>query len=60
MLSGKSFSQKKRIKFILRRIILPLLLIYIGVGMIATIRNMSIKNKEYAAVLLSDYANLGI
>ncbi len=36
--------------------ILPLLLIYIGVGMIATIRNMSIKNHEYAAVLLSDYA----
>lgn len=36
--------------------ILPLLLIYIGVGMIATIRNMSIKNKEYAAILLSDYA----
>jgi len=40
----------------LRRIILPLLLIYIGVGMIATIRNMSIKNNEYAAILLSDYA----
>jgi hypothetical protein len=56
MLSGKMFFTKKRIKFILRRIILPLLLIYIGVGMIATIRNMSIKNKEYAAILLSDYA----
>jgi hypothetical protein len=38
--------------------ILPLLLIYIGVGIIATIRNMSIKNNEYAAVLLSDYAIL--
>ena len=36
--------------------ILPLLLIYIGVGMIAAIRNMSIKNNEYAAILLSDYA----
>ena len=56
MLFGKRFFTKKRIKFILRRIILPLLLIYIGVGMIATIRNMSIKNTEYAAILLSDYA----
>ena len=56
MLSEKRFFTKKRIKFILRRIILPLLLIYIGVGMIATIRNMSIKNNEYAAILLSDYA----
>ena len=56
MLSGKRFFTKKRIQFILRRIILPLLLIYIGVGMIATIRNMSIKNNEYAAILLSDYA----
>jgi len=56
MLSGKRFFTKKRIKFILRRIILPLLLIYIGVGMMATIRNMSIKNKEYAVILLSDYA----
>ena len=56
MFSGKRFFTKIRIKFILRRIIFPLLLIYIGVGMIATIRNMSIKNHEYAAVLLSDYA----
>ena len=56
MLFGKRFFTKKRIKFILRRIILPLLLIYIGMGMIATIRNMSIKNNEYAAILLSDYA----
>jgi len=56
MLSGKGFFTKKRIKFILRWMILPLLLIYIGVGMITTIRNMSIKNNEYAAILLSDYA----
>ena len=56
MLSGKRFFTKERIKFILSRIILPLLLIYIGVGTVATIRNMSIKNNEYAAVLLSDYA----
>jgi hypothetical protein len=56
MFSGKRFFTKKRIKFILRWMILPFLLIYIGVGTIATIRNMSIKNKEYAAILLSDYA----
>ena len=56
MLSGKSFFTKKRIKFILRWIALPFLLIYVGVGMIATVRNMTIKNKEYAAILLSDYA----
>jgi hypothetical protein len=56
MLSKKRFFTRKRIKFILRRILLPFLLIYIGVGMIATIRNMSIKNHEYAAILLSDYA----
>ncbi len=40
----------------MRRILLPLFLIYIGVGMIATIRNISVKNHEYAAILLSDYA----
>ncbi len=56
MFSGKRFFTKKRIKFILRSIILPLFLIYVGVGMIATIRNMSIKNDAYAAILLSDYA----
>jgi hypothetical protein len=56
MLSGKSFFTKKRTQFILRKIILPLLLIYVGMGTIATIRNISIKNKEYAAILLSDYA----
>jgi hypothetical protein len=56
MLSKKRFFTKKRITFILRKILLPLLLIYIGVGMIATIRNMSVKNHEYAAILLSDYA----
>ncbi len=56
MLSGKPFFTKKRIKFILRRIILPLFIIYIGVAIIATIRDTRIKNDEYAAVLLSDYA----
>src|SRR3972149_692953 len=56
MFSGKRFFTKKRIKFILRRMILPILFIYIGVGTIATVRNMSIKNNAYAAILLSDYA----
>ncbi len=56
MLSGKPFFTKERIRFLFRRIILPLLLIYICVGIITTIRNVNIKNNEYAAVLLSDYA----
>jgi hypothetical protein len=56
MLSGKPFFTKERIRFIFRKIILPLLLIYIGLGIISTIRNMNIRNHEYAAVLLSDYA----
>ena len=56
MLSGKPFFTKERITFLFRKIILPLLLIYIGVGIITAIRNMNLRNKEYAAVLLSDYA----
>ena len=56
MLSGKPFFTKERIRFLFRKIILPLLLIYTGLGIITTIRNMNIKNNEYAAVLLSDYA----
>jgi hypothetical protein len=53
---GEPFFTRKRMKFILLRIILPCALIYIGVATIATIRDMTIKNDEYAAVLLSDYA----
>ena len=56
MLSGKPFFTKERIRFLFRKIILPLLLIYIGLGIITAMRNMNIKNNEYAAVLLSDYA----
>jgi hypothetical protein len=56
MLSGKPFFTKERIRFFFRRIILPLLLIYIGLGIITAIRNMNIRSNEYAAVLLSDYA----
>jgi len=53
---GEPFFTKKRITFILRRIILPLVTIYIGVAIVATIRDINIKNDEYAAVLLSDHA----
>ena len=53
---GEPFFTKKRITFILRRVILPFAIIYIGVATIATIRDMTIENDEYAAVLLSDYA----
>jgi hypothetical protein len=56
MLSGKPFCTKERVRFLFRKIILPLLLIYIGVGIITTIRNMNIRSNEYAAILLSDYA----
>jgi hypothetical protein len=56
VLSGKPFFTGRRIKFVLRRIVLPLALIYIGLFAIATIREMNVRNDEYAAVLLSDYA----
>jgi len=56
LLSGKPFFTKTRIKFILRRIVLPFLTIYTGIAVITAIRDMSINNDEYAAVLLSDYA----
>jgi hypothetical protein len=55
ILSGKPFFTKERIRFLFRKILLPLLLIYIGLVVITTIRNMNIRNNEYAAVLLSDY-----
>jgi len=56
MLTGKPFLTKERIRFLFRKIILPLLFIYICIGIMTTIRNMSINNNEYAAVLLSDCA----
>lgn len=55
-LSGKPFFTKPRIKFILWRFILPFIAIYTGLAIITAIRDMSINNDEYAAVLLSDYA----
>ena len=56
LLSGKPFFTRPRIKFILRRIVFPFLVIYTGIAVITAIRDMSINNDEYAAVLLSDYA----
>jgi polar amino acid transport system substrate-binding protein len=53
---GEPFFTKERIKFVIRKIILPLLVIYIVLCAVAAIRNMNVKNNEYAAVLLSDYA----
>jgi hypothetical protein len=56
LLSGKPFFTKKRVQFILRRIILPFFAVYIVLAAITAIRDLSINNNEYAAVLLSDYA----
>ena len=53
---GEPFFTRKRIVFFLRRIALPFAMIYLGVALIATVRDMSIKNDEYAAVMLSDHA----
>jgi len=47
---------KRATKLILRRVFLPILLIHLGLGGIAAIRNASVKSDEYGAILLSDYA----
>ncbi len=47
---------KKTTTFVLRRILLPLLLIHVGLGGIAAVRNATVKGDEYGAILLSDYA----
>ncbi len=56
MISGKPFFTKTRVWLIFSRIILPCLVIYIGLAVIAAVRDMRIKSGEYAAVLLSDHA----
>jgi hypothetical protein len=56
MLSGKPFFTWSRFTFFLRKIVLPLAIIYIGLFTIATVRDATIRSREYAAVLLSDYA----
>jgi hypothetical protein len=56
ILSGKPFFTKTRIKFILWRMVLPFFAIYALFAVVTMIRDMSINNDEYAAVLLSDYA----
>jgi hypothetical protein len=56
MLSGKPFFTKKRIRFIVVRVILPLVAVYAGLAGVTAIRDAGIQSKEYAAVLLSDHA----
>jgi len=56
ILSEKPFFTRERMRFLLRKVVLPLFLIYVCLGIVAAIRNMNVKNDEYAAVLLSDHA----
>lgn len=54
---GKTlFLTQLRINFILRRILLPILIVHLSLCIAATIRNSLICNEQYAAVLISDYA----
>ena len=50
------FFTKKRLRFVYRRILLPILAIHISLGIIAAVRNSMIKNSVYGAILISDYA----
>ena len=50
------FLTSERIKFIKRRIILPIILVHIVLSVAATFRNNYIKSNKYAAVLISDRA----
>lgn len=57
LLSGKPFFlTKPKIKFFFRYILLYVLIIHISLGVIATVRNLTLRSKEYGAVLISDYA----
>lgn len=56
MLLGKPFFTRRRIGFVLRRVIAPLLVVYAGLVLVAFVRDRTIETTEYAAVLLSDYA----
>jgi hypothetical protein len=56
MISGKPFFIPARRRLIIRKIILPLAIVYTGLFVAATLRDMTIRDNEYAAVLLSDYA----
>lgn len=55
-MSKTFFFTKKRSMFILKHILLPILFIHLSLGVIATIRNAFIKNDEYGAIFISDYA----
>ncbi len=50
------FLTKARLKFFCRYILLNICIIYIILGAIVTVRNLSVKNNEYGAILISDYA----
>jgi len=47
---------KERLKFVFRRVLLPVFIIHISLGIIATVRNFNLRNNEYGAILISDYA----
>ena len=47
---------KPIVKFILKRILLPLLILHLSWSIAASFRNDLIKSENYAAVLISDYA----
>jgi len=56
MLSGKPFFTKKKFQFIVVRVMLPLIAVYVVLAGITAIQDMRIQGREYAAVLLSDHA----
>ena len=55
-ISDKPFFTRTRIRFVLRRIVIPFLIVYSVVAAFTATRDINIKSDQYAAVLLSDYA----
>lgn len=54
---GKTlFLTKTRSIFLLRKVLLPLIILHLSWSVIATVRNFSLKSPTCAAVLISDYA----
>lgn len=50
------FLTKSRVKIFFRYILLYILIIHISLGVIATVRNFTVKGNKYGAILISDYA----
>lgn len=50
------FLTASRNKFILKRIILPIIIVHFTLSLAATLRNSYIPKEKYAAILISDYA----